>query len=374
MSYLKLDHHRYSFEQLKTEPLETLLAGLNLYQQAVIEFSQKWLRGQETFTVFSSGSTGTPKGILLTRTQMQTSARLTGQALNLQAGDKSLVCLATQHIAGLMMLVRGFELGLEMTVIEPSSNPLAQFSTSDHFDFMAVVPLQLQQMLTDSPDKQIILDRSKAILVGGAPVSEALLAQLQAIKGTIYHTYGMTETVTHIALKQLNGPTAGDAFIPLPEVNLGLDSRGCLTIQSAVTNGETLATNDLVTLNPDGSFQWLGRIDHVINSGGVKVQIETVEKALEKLFYHYNEGVFAQRRFFVGPVADSRLGQTVVAVIEGLPFSYEVEGEMRHALRDRLKKYEVPRHFYFVEKLLETPTGKIDRLGNLERLRAVADA
>jgi O-succinylbenzoic acid--CoA ligase len=345
------------------------LAGLALspYEQTVLDFCRRWLAGQERFTLPTSGSTGPPKKISLHRNQLRLSAQLTGQALQLAPGDKALVCLSSAYIAGMMMLVRGFELGLALTIVEPSANPLAPFPAGSHFDFSAFVPLQLQTILSKTPEKQPILDRMKGILVGGGPVGAALLAQLQALSAPVYHTYGMTETVSHVALRRLNGPEAGELFRPLPGVTLGLDERGCLTVRAGVTNNETVVTNDLVTLQSDGSFRWLGRIDHVINSGGVKVQIEKVEAALDALFVRYRQGLLASRRFFVGPIDDPRLGQAVAALIEGPPFPANIAAELRAELQQTLSRYEIPRYFFFLDRFLETPSGKIDRPANLQR-------
>jgi O-succinylbenzoic acid--CoA ligase len=138
-----------------------------------------------------------------------------------------------------------------------------------------------------------------------------------------------------------------------------------------------LHTNDLVEFHADGAFRWLGRIDNVINSGGVKVHIEKVERALEAWLLHHQEGVYAERRFFVGPLEHPRLGQAVVAVIEGEPYGGEdtgaptLETTLRTHVQQVLTPYEVPHKVYFVPQLLETPTGgKIDRRANLQRLAA----
>ena len=365
MADLTLNGKSYALAELAGRPTQNWQRGLTAYEIQVLQFCRQWLSGQAEFVLRTSGSTGQPKAISLSRAQMQASAQLTGQALNLQAGDQALVCLSTAYIAGMMMLVRGFELDLRLTIIDPSRNPLADFPAETRFDFTALVPLQLHHILTDTPEKRPILNRMKAILLGGAPVGPALQAQLQPVTAPVYHTYGMTETVTHIALKRLNGPQAEDYFKPLPEVKLSLDERGCLTIQAPMTEGETVHTNDLVELRPDGAFRWLGRLDNVINSGGVKVQAEKVEAALECLFWGYPGGMLAGRRFCVGPLPHERLGQAVVAVIEGSPFSAELEAELRANLGQWLTNYEIPKAFFFADKLSETPTGKIDRLANL---------
>jgi O-succinylbenzoic acid--CoA ligase len=239
-----------------------------------------------------------------------------------------------------------------------------------------MVPLQLQETLQGAAHALAILDGMKGVLIGGAPVTLVLEQQAQQLHVPLYHTYGMTETASHIALRRLNGPQRSDRFVPFAGVQLALDARGCLTITSALSQGVTLQTNDLVELYPDGSFRWLGRIDNVINSGGVKVQTEKVETALEAWLLQYHDGLYATRRFFVGPLAHPRLGQAVVAVIEGEPFGSgtsltpEPETAMRTHMQGSLSPYELPRHYYFVPQLLETPTGKIDRRATLARLAA----
>lgn len=271
---------------------------LNDFERRVLQFGRDWQSGCETFTLHTSGSTGEPKPILITRDQMATSARLTIRALGLQPGSRALVCLGIDYIAGMMMLVRGLECGLHLTIVDPVSRPLLPLSPSARFDFTAMVPLQLQETLNGAPHEFEILDAMHGVLIGGGPVSQALAMQLQRVSAPLYHTYGMTETVSHIALRRLNGREHSDRFVPFDGVDLQLDDRGCLAITSALTRGETLYTNDLVDLHPDGSFVWLGRIDNVINSGGVKVQIEKVETALETCLLHGWNGAYADRRFF----------------------------------------------------------------------------
>lgn len=351
---------------------------LTNYERQVLQFVQQWRSGQETFTIYTSGSTGRPKAIQLSRAQMTTSARLTVQALGLQSGDRALVCVSAEFIAGMMMLVRGLEFELPLTVVDPVSRPLAKLTPETSFEFTAMVPLQLQATLQAMPHERAMLDRMKGVLIGGAAVSMALEQQIQHVKAPIYHTYGMTETVSHIALRRLNGPQRSERFVPFEGVRLGQDARGCLTISAAVTKHRILHTNDLVNLHPDGTFQWIGRIDNVINSGGVKVQIETVERALEAWLLQTQDGIYADRRFFVGPVNHPRLGQAVVAVIEGEPFGGgdtlvpALETVIRSNLQQSLSRYETPRHFFFVSKLLETPSGKIDRQANLARIAVLA--
>ncbi len=237
-----------------------------------------------------------------------------------------------------------------------------------HFDFTALIPLQLQTLLAGPPHYHAILNRMQAILTGGGPVSPALLAQLQVIRAPIYHTYGMTETVSHIALRQLNGPQASAAFRPLLGVKLGIDERHCLNICADVTQEQVVQTNDLVDLRADHSFIWLGRWDNVINSGGVKVQVEKVENALAQVLHALDPKKLGERRFFVGPLPDARLGETVAVVLEGAPLPDAQEEAIRQRLVQMLDRYEMPRHFCYLPHFAETPTGKIDRKASLEQI------
>jgi O-succinylbenzoic acid--CoA ligase len=210
------------------------------------------------------------------------------------------------------------------------------------------------QAILDSPQRAIA-DRMRAILIGGAAVSAPLLRDLQTLHAAVYNTYGMTETVSHIALRRLNGPHASAYFVPFDDVKLALDERGCLTIRSILTRGVTIATNDRVELLADGRFRWLGRVDNVINSGGVKVQAEQVEAALHAILGEH-------RRLVVGGVPDSVLGERIVAIIEGDERVDSAETDLRQRLhQSNLHRYEIPRQIIFMQQLPETTTGKIDR-------------
>lgn len=375
-----LNGRPYSSSQLLNFSDATEQAALTPYEVHTLYFCKRWLSGQSNFFLNTSGSTGRPKTVMLTRTQLVASAGLTQRALGLRSGDRTLVCLSTDYIAGMMMLVRGFELGLSLTVMTPTRNPLAAFADDVSFEFTAFTPLQLQEVITHTPSKVTLVNRMRAILLGGAPVSADLLQKIKTLAAPVYHTYGMTETASHIALKPLNGPRANDPqasdyYRPLEGVEIGLSCKGCLTVKSSVTRHRTLITNDLVDLKANGLFRWLGRIDNVINSGGIKVQAEKVEQALETLFQDYPGNILIKRRFFVGPVEHSTFGQMVVAVMEGPPVPVTIQDDIRTRLLQSklLEKYEIPRYFYFRSHLLETPTGKIDRQANLLKIIETTD-
>jgi O-succinylbenzoic acid--CoA ligase len=339
------------------------------YEADAIDFCRAWQSGQSVFTLQTSGSTGTPKSIQLSRAQMQASAHLTGQTLGLETGDAALVCLNIHYVAGTMMLVRGLELGLLMIIQEPSGNPLINIDPlTDRFAFTALVPLQLQTILDTTPEKLPILNNMKAILVGGAATSPALEQAIQVITAPVYATYGMTETVSHIALRRLNGDAPDDTFVALRGVTLGTDERSCLFIESAATNFERVQTNDVVDLLPGNRFRLLGRADTVINSGGVKVQPEPVERVAQRVFAQFG----LTNRLFVAGLPDERLGQRIILVVEGADLSAqpnEVLSAVQQAVRTEIGPYAVPKHLVSVSQFLETPTGKIDRRATITRIR-----
>lgn len=331
------------------------------YEKKTLDFCSQWVCGKTYFNIKTSGSTGIPKDIFLTRNQLITSAKMTIKALALKENDKALVCLSIEHIAGIMMLVRGFTADLKLNIITPSSNPFISFSNDVSFDFTALVPLQLYEIINKTPEKIDILNKMKAIIIGGSSISSLLLKQIQEfVKSPIYHTFGMTETVSHIALKKLNDKT--NYYQVLDGVKIAKDNRNCLTINSKVTNNQTIITNDIVEIIGNDKFIWLGRIDNVINTGSLKVQTETVEKAIEKVLFEYDNNKFSNLRFFVNSKKDEKFENIIILILESKEFSKKEIDDIKKLLSNFLKKYEIPREFYFMENFIETSTGKIDKI------------
>ncbi|WP_299453600.1 AMP-binding protein [uncultured Microscilla sp.] len=363
---LTIEGESFTYDAIRSGAYAT--TPLRRYAQHTLAFCHAWLNGQTQFTIHTSGSTGVPKPIQLERTQMQQSALMTGKALGLAQGQRALVCLNTQYIAGIMMLVRGFELGLHMTIVPPSENPLKNLKeTTSHtapFDFVALVPMQVQAIL-QYPTGIPWLNALQVAIIGGAPVNYALAKALKPLRSQVYITYGMTETVSHIALRQINAPSHAEEYKLLPGVRMRQDKRGCIEIQSPTTRHQWITTNDLVQLIDATHFKWLGRADRVINTGGVKVQVETVEQAVDEAMNE--QGIL--RRFFVASLPDHRLGEQVVVVLEGVPLPQDMQQTLLKNTTGLLKKYEAPKSMYFVAEFAETPTAKIDRLSTLKRLR-----
>ena len=328
------------------------------YDQKVFDFCEYWLAGQQEFILKTSGSTGEPKPIILTRFQMEASARLTGKIFQLKPYDKALVCLNVNYIAGIMMLVRGMVLGLELTIIEPISNPLENLENQD-FDFAAFVPLQLQKMLENESQIEN-LNKMKAIIVGGAAVNEVLEKEIQQLEVPVYSTYGMTETVSHIAIRRLNGVNRSNNFSVLEGVKIGIDSRNCLNIIADASNNELIQTNDIVEIINENEFKLIGRFDNIINSGGVKIQLEKVEKIFEEFI--------TEKRFFAFGIDDEKLGQKLILVVETDYLANDNKDILIKKAQENITKYEIPKQIFTINSFSETPTGKIDKKATINRL------
>lgn len=333
------------------------------YYGKAYDFMQSWLNEQQTFTLQTSGSTGNPKPIEIKRSQLVSSAHMTGKALGLGKGTRALVCLNVHYIAGLMMLVRGMELDWEMTIIEPSANPLLDVEQNIMFDFAALVPLQLIAML-ENPLTESQINRLGKVLLGGAPVNVSLQRKIEALITPVYQSYGMTETVSHIALRSLNGENGLEDYQFLPNINFGTDERGCLYISGPVTNGETVQTNDLVEISGN-KFKWIGRTDNVINSGGVKIVLDKVDAEVGEAFFDLN----VPNAFFSWFVEDEKLGQKLVLIVEGTENLQEAD-QVILEIRKRLSAYETPKHVYFVQHFSKTNTDKVDKRRTVQQILA----
>ena len=308
--------------------------------EAVQAFMVEWNNNSEVIVVQTSGSTGIPKTIEIEKKYMIASANMTGEFLKLKAGDTALLCLSPSTIAGKMMIVRSIVLGLDLVVTDVSGRPLKKLT--EEVDFTAMVPFQVEQSLKD-------LKKVKKLIIGGAPISPALWKRIAESNVEAFQTFGMTETISHIALRKIELPESG--YIPLNGVEI--DSQNdCLVITAPQLRVHQLITNDIVNINKDGSFIWLGRADFVINSGGVKIHPEQVEKQLSQLI---------AQPFFSFGIEDDSLGQKHVLCIEG-NFQIDKDKMMRV-----LENYHVPKEVYFFDTFEYTTSGKINRLKTIER-------
>jgi O-succinylbenzoic acid--CoA ligase len=313
------------------------------------DFIEEWLSANPILYIHTSGSTGTPKKIAVQKNRMLYSASLTAQFFEFQSGQNALLCLPVNYIAGKMMIVRAMFCGLNLICVPPSQNPLENLSPDLQIDFAPMIPMQYQAV-----ENLPALSQIKNLLIGGGALNEDLDRQASPAKTQIFHGYGMTETLSHIALRKVNGENKSDYYTAFPEIQLGIDDRNCLTIQAPHLIDDLLITNDLVELIDKNKFLWKGRYDHVINSGGIKFYPEVLEKKLSSILF--------PRRFFVTSQEDERLGEKLILIIEGNPLTESRIHQLNDSMRVLLDKYELPKEIHFVEKFVQTESGKINRL------------
>jgi len=309
------------------------------FEKPVGNFLLDWFDSKSFIEMETSGTTGAPKTILMSKQAMVDSALATGNFFDLQPGNRAMQCLPVKYVAGKMMFVRAMILGLDLEFVAPSSHPL------DHneidFDFVAMVPLQAQNSISE-------LKKVKKMIIGGAALNKSLEKQLLKLPTEVYETYGMTETITHIAARKLGEK----AFTVLPDVTISYDDRNCLVIHAPRISDEVIITNDIVELVNENQFIFLGRIDNVINSGGVKLIPEQIEEKLGSKIHHC---------FFITSKPDNELGEKVVLVIEG------EKHELDDSIYESLDKYEKPKEVVFISKFKETTNGKILRKETLKK-------
>ena len=307
---------------------------------SVEEFIAEWHSDSAYVRVQTSGSTGAPKPMLVEKRRMQNSARITCDFLGLKAGDTALLCMSLDYIAGKMMVVRSLERGLRLLAVEPSGHPL--MALADRIDFAAMVPLQVWNTL-QVPEERARLEAIKHLIIGGGAIDEAMAVELRAFPNAVWSTYGMTETLSHIALRRLNGPEASEWYTPFPSVSVSLTDEDCLVIDAPEVCAQQLVTNDIAELSADGRFRILGRKDNVICSGGIKIQAEEVERQLQP---HLHEPFLISKR------RDAKFGEIVVLLTEG------AVDEARQICERILTQYHRPRAYVHIDHIPLTETGK----------------
>ena len=327
---------------------QSLLNDSELYLRDLGHFLLEYLDENPFIIAHTSGSTGTPKPYQIEKLAMVAHTKLTAAFFNLQPKNKVLLCLSTQFIAGKMMVVRALSLGLDLWLAAPSNSPLIGFDV--RFDFMAMVPSQLEKSIPQ-------LSKAKQILIGGAPLNERIkLAALQKISESdtrLFLSYGMTETLSHIAIATLalNTPTI---FEILPTIGIRQNDQGCLLIRAPYISQREIVTTDVVHMKDSSHFEWLGRADFIINSGGVKLHPERLEKQYAA---HFNIP------FFFSPIPHETLGEQIVLVVHSKDLA------QAKALLNTLaftSKYHKPKGILTVSKFIYTSTHKIRRALSLK--------
>ena len=338
-SSFQLNGQYFTEVQLLAFAKDLEISGVH-YEIQIGKFLQQWLDEKDSVLVKTSGSTGTPKNIELSKQQMVNSAKATGIFFKLPENTTALLCLPSNYIAGKMMLVRAMILGWNLHIVAPEKDAITQYDND--YDFVAMVPYQVSHSIKS-------LHKIKKLIIGGGAVSEKLNEELQQVNTEVFATYGMTETITHIAVRRINGLAKSTDYTALPEVKFALDSRGCLVINAPQVSKDKVITNDLVLLKSPTTFEYLGRIDNVINSGGIKLFPEQIEVKLSP---------FIDLPFMIASEKEEELGERVILIFEN-DGSQEIP-DFSEAF-SKLINYERPKKVYTFSKFPFTETGKIVR-------------
>ena len=329
------------------------------------DFLSEWNNDSDRVLVHTSGSTGKPKPMMVEKKRMLNSARITCDFLGLKPGDSALLCMSLDYIAGKMVVVRSIERHLHLISVPPSGHPLKD--VDEEITFAAMVPMQVYNTL-QVPEERERLRRIRHLIIGGGAIDAALEQELQSLPGdiAIWSTYGMTETLSHIALRRINGDEASEWYQPFDSVRISQTEEGCLVIDAPQVCAETLVTNDIVEIEPyiynkveKLRFRIKGRKDNVICSGGIKIQIEEVETLLKP---------HLEKPFMLAKKKDEKFGEIAVLLSEDEDIK-RVEATVRRLLSDESEKssdhkkykYWIPKEFRYVEHLPLTETGKPKR-------------
>ena len=315
------------------------------FLQDLEAFLQEWQNDKPTVWVHTSGSTGTPKPMQVEKERMMASARLTCSFLGLKEGDSALLCMPLQYIAGKMVVVRSLIANLKLIPVTPSGHPLKDLKEAP--TFAAMIPMQVYNTL-QVPEEKAILMGIKHLIIGGGAIDDALGKALKEFPNHVWSTYGMTETLSHIALRRLNGKDASDWYTPFYNVSIRLSEEGTLIINAPNVCADELITNDIAEINKEEKFRILGRKDNTINSGGVKIQIEQVEATLKE---------HLDIPFQITARKDAKFGEIVVLIYNKV----KDEALVRQVCEEALPTYWVPKAYIALDELPLTGTGKPDR-------------
>ena len=315
------------------------------FLQDLEAFLQEWQNDKPTVWVHTSGSTGTPKPMQVEKERMKASARLTCSFLGLKEGDSALLCMPLQYIAGKMVVVRSLIANLKLIPVTPSGHPLKDLKEAP--TFAAMIPMQVYNTL-QVPEEKAILMGIKHLIIGGGAIDDTLGKALKEFPNHVWSTYGMTETLSHIALRRLNGKDASDWYTPFYNVSIRLSEEGTLIINAPNVCADELITNDIAEINKEEKFRILGRKDNTINSGGVKIQIEQVEATLKE---------HLDIPFQITARKDAKFGEIVVLIYNKV----KDEGFIRQICEDILPTYWIPKVYIALDELPLTGTGKPDR-------------
>jgi O-succinylbenzoic acid--CoA ligase len=345
-SHIILNGQLISAAEVEQRTAQMLVTtGIPEWEKELYLFLNEWFSDSELILAQTSGSTGEPKIIELPKSVMIKSAVRTISFFGLQPCNHLLLSLPCRYIAGKMMVVRAIVGQMNLIPVDPATD--FDFLEQEIFDFGAMVPNQVFKLL-EQPFGNKKLQNIQNLLVGGSAISEALEMQISQLSNRVVSTYGMTETASHIAIRELSGDIKSDYYQCLPGISVSLTENECLQIHFSKYD-KPLQTNDLAEVQSETSFRILGRSDSVIISGGIKYLPELIEKKLEDLIH---------QRFIISSLPDEKLGEKLILIIEGEPFNTII---LEQKLAEILPNFERPRSIVFRDKFQETPSGKIIR-------------
>lgn len=317
------------------------------WEKKIFWFILEWLHPSNTMEVKTSGSTGKAKTIHFSKDQMIASARATAQYFGFAAKDSVLLALDMSYVAAKMMVVRAFVSGLDLYYVKPSSDPFKDRDFPE-LKFVPLVPLQLKSIIQSSESLAGLRSVSQ-VLVGGGAVDTDLERFIKQENNAYYASFGMAETLTHFAVKRINGPIPDSAFHTLEGVRIRQDENGCLQALVPWISSDYIATRDIVEILDENSFVWKGRLDNLINSGGIKISPEAIEAKLAE---------YIAPPFFISALPDPLLGQKVVMFVE----SDAIERQWYEAFDRVLEKYEKPKAIHSIPNFVYTTSNKINRI------------
>ncbi|MEZ4916978.1 MAG: AMP-binding protein [Chitinophagales bacterium] len=318
----------------------------NTLDKNVVLFINQWINSKNYVIVETSGSTGKPKSIKILKQYMLESAKMTCQYFSLQEKDNVLLCMSAKHIGGMMMIVRAIYAKMNLIVVSPSANPLKDIDTP--IDFLAMVPYQVNKTLEQNTEK---LQKVKKLIIGGGTINYSLEQKIIKHQISAFHTFGMTETISHIAIRNIQ---KGKIFHCLQGISVAKNKDNSLVINAPTIGQAHLETNDIIELIDAHSFIWKGRKDFAIESGGVKMHPEMIEQKLAS---------FISNRFLVSSLPDDNFNNKLILIIEGKKVNLPKQ------IFNALDKYEQPKEVFFIDKFVETESGKINRFKTTELIK-----
>lgn len=340
-----------SVEEIAAEAQAALQQPLAEWQRHVWQFVAWWAdESIQEIEVHTSGSTGAPKAIKHTKQAMLASAKATCDTLQIPQGCEALLCIPANKIGGMMMIVRSIYNRMDLLCIRPDTKPFDALPAEHKVRFAALTPMQIKYVKDDYSAYRK-MEGIHTIILGGETASPKLIDYMRHANNSIYSTFGMTETISHIALRKLSGAKPEDYYTSLQGITISTDARNCLVIDAPSLNVHQLHTNDIVNIISSTRFDWLGRYDNVINTGGIKIYPESIEQKLMSLI---------KVPFFIAGKADDSTGQKPVIVLEVDKLT-KLDYEELDGIFNQLDKYERPREIINVRQFARTGNGKIDR-------------